>query len=165
MPGLFRYPLWSLCQAAGRGLTAFSKPMIQSPKNVVMPLVDREQRAVAIRALVQCPRDAIVMLHHETENAVHMIGEKRGGGRKREGSGRTAVQGSRADFTQRGSWQSAPSFERRNYHSAITAVLSSLSCRAPLRVIPGSVRLFRKRFNSVPGSRPREHGISTKASL
>ena len=25
------------------------------PKNVVMPLVDREQRAVAIRALVQCP--------------------------------------------------------------------------------------------------------------
>ena len=43
------------------------------PKNVVMPLVDREQRAVAIRALVQCPGDAIVMLHHETENAVHMI--------------------------------------------------------------------------------------------
>jgi hypothetical protein len=52
-----------------------------------------------------------------------------------------------------------------NYYSAITAVLSSLSCRAPLRVIPGSVLLFRKRFNSLPRSRPTEHGISTKASL
>src|ERR1700729_445436 len=49
------------------------------PEDLVMPLVDSEQRGVAIGSLDQCPCDIVVMLHHEAEDSVQMVEAVEGG--------------------------------------------------------------------------------------
>ena len=53
------------------GLLEASNPDL--PEDLIVPLVHGEPRAVAIGPLDQCPRDIVVMLHHEAEHPVQMV--------------------------------------------------------------------------------------------
>lgn len=59
------------CRAWRNGLLEVLDPKL--PEDIDIAGVDREQRTVALGAVHQRPRDAVVVLHNETENPVGMF--------------------------------------------------------------------------------------------